>query len=54
MKWDLDHPENMGYCPRCTEPLGGCGCTIEDYESLGFDLLALAQDLREARDDERF
>ena len=46
--------ENLGRCPRCTEPLGGCPCSIEDYESLGFDLLALAQDLREARDDERF
>lgn len=45
---------NLGRCPRCAEPLGGCGCTIEDYESLANDLLTLAQDLREARDDERF
>ncbi len=44
---------NLGRCPRCAQPLG-CDCTIEDYESLANDLLALAQDLREARDDERF
>ena len=48
------HLENLGHCPRCAEPLGGCPCSIEDYESLANDLLALAQDLREARDDERF
>ncbi len=46
--------ENMGYCPCCAKALGVCGCTVEDYESLANDLLALAQDLREARDDERF
>lgn len=48
------HLENLGHCPRCAEPLGTCPCTIEDYEALGHHLFALAQDLREARADERF
>lgn len=53
MSLNLEHPENMGFCPCCTQPLP-CHCTVQDYENLANDLLALAQDLREARDDERF